>query len=356
MKRPISVFIIEDSALMRRELTRIIESDPGCRVAGSAPDSQEGLEKIARLNPDVVTLDINLPDMDGLTTLQHIMLISPKPCVMISAYTGANSIETFEALELGAIDFVKKPSGEISRNIDTAAAEICRKIKAAAAANLGVIQPRKKEMAGSKAVPGPHAQKVPAAAVVIGVSTGGPRTLMQIIPNLDERLGVPVIIVQHMPPKFTRSFAERMNKHSRLPVKEAREGEPVLNNTVYVAPGGFNLTLQKEHRRIVVRLASPPGDQFITPLIETTMDSMIPLFGKNLVGVILTGMGNDGLTGMTRLYEMGGETLAESRETAVIFGMPKEVIDAGVIKKTVPSHDMAAAIQASVTKIFRGMA
>jgi len=356
MKNVIDVLIIEDSALMRRELAKILESDPAIRVIGSAMDGNQGLEKIQSLNPDVVTLDINLPGMDGLTCLQYIMLTSPRPCVIISAYTGVDSVETFEALELGAIDFVKKPSGEISRDIKAIAPAICAKIKAASMANLGVIQPQAAGDVISRTGITAHPDAIPDAAVVIGVSTGGPRTLMQIIPSLPARMGVPVIIVQHMPPKYTESFANRLDQHCRMPVKEARDNEPMVNNTVYVAPGGFNLTFTRELRGIYTRVTLPTRNQIIAPSVDVTLNSVIDLFGNRVVGVILTGMGNDGLAGIRRLYESGGKTLAESRETAVIYGMPREVIDNNVISQIVPSHAMAAAIGASVKKISRGRA
>jgi len=354
MSKRVTVFIIDDSALMRRELKRIIDSDPDCRVVGSAVDGEEALEKIQSLNPDVVTLDINLPGMDGLTCLQHIMLTSPRPCVMISAYTGNDAVETFEALELGAIDFVQKPSGEISRDINRVANEICRKIKTAAVANLGVIRPQTSEALVTKKAD--MSGDIPKAVVVIGVSTGGPRTLMQIIPFLPEDIGVPVVIVQHMPPKFTASFANRLDQHSRMAVKEAEDKEPILDNVVYVAPGGFNLTLTKDNRGVYALLTRPPEGQIVTPSVEETLRTAIDVFDEKIVGVILTGMGNDGMVGMQRLFEIGGETIAESEETAVIYGMPKEVIKKGAAKQIVPSHDMDKAIVASVKKVTRGIA
>lgn len=354
MNNPVSVLIIEDSALMRRELSRIIDSDPGCQVVGSAVDGEEGLAKIPLLDPDVVTLDINLPGMDGLTCLQHIMLSTPRPCILISAYTGNDSLETFEALELGAIDFVLKPSGEISRDIGQKAGEICRKIKAATRANLGTIRPL---TAGSTVAPKavwPHRPEEPSAVVVIGVSTGGPRTLMQIIPLLPEKIGAPMIIVQHMPPKFTASFASRLDQYSRIQVKEAEANEPFINDIVYVAPGGYNLTLTRTARGIHTRLTRPPDGQIATPSVDKTLASAIDVFDRKTVGVILTGMGNDGLDGMRRLNVLGGETIAESEETAVIYGMPKEVIDKKAAGKIVPSHEMADAIRLSIKKALKG--
>jgi len=346
--------IIEDSALMRRELIRIIDSDQGCQVVGSAVDAEEGLDKISRFNPDVVTLDINLPGMDGLTCLQHIMLTLPRPCIVISAYTGDDSLETFEALELGAIDFVQKPSGEISRDIERKAGEICRKIKAAAIANLGTIKPHQTGAAVTKSQAWPGSKEVPTGIVVIGVSTGGPRTLMQIIPLLPEKIGVPVIIAQHMPPKFTASFANRLDQYSQITVKEAEDNESVLNNVVYVAPGGYNLKIVKKGQGVYTNLQTPPEGQITTPSVEETLASALDVFAQKTVGVILTGMGNDGLNGMIRLAELGGETIAESKDTAVIYGMPKEVVDKKAAKKTVPSNEMARAILVSIKKALKG--
>ena len=263
MRSKIRVLIIEDSALMRLELTRIINSDPELHVVGTARDGSEGLEKVKSLDPEVVTLDINLPDMDGLTCLQYIMLEAPRPCLIISAYTGNDSIETFEALQLGAVDFVEKPSGEISRDIEKRAQEIARKIKDAVYVNLSVMTRQEAILVDQNKIRRPSSEEIPDKVVVIGVSTGGPRALMQVLPALPYDLNAPILVVQHMPGRFTRKFAERLNSHSFIEVREAKNGEPLQNSVVYVAPGDSNLQLVCNNGNILISLSRPSKGEFV---------------------------------------------------------------------------------------------
>jgi two-component system chemotaxis response regulator CheB len=348
MKQKTSVVIIEDSALMRKELAAIINSSADLKVIGVAYDGRKGLEMVKALSPDVVTIDINMPDMDGLTVLQHIMIESPRPCVIISAYTGKDSLETFEALELGAVDFVQKPSGEISRDIASQSREIIRSIRDAANANLAVMT------LAENVVPvtsGPAqrviAQDVPTQVVVVGVSTGGPRTLMQVVPELAATLGAPVIIVQHMPENFTNGFAKRLDTYSTLQVRETVDGEELLNDEIYVVRGGHHLVLKKEKGRVYIHLRRADKNDIIAPSVDLALHSAIDIFGKKVVGVILTGMGSDGCDGMKRLHTLGGITIAESKDSAVIFGMPKEVIDAGASSVVAPADRIAKEILAA---------
>ena len=345
MGKKITVLIIEDSALMRRELTKIIDSDQKLRVIGTARDGAEGLEMSKTMEPDVVTIDFNLPGMDGITCLQHIMIETPRPCIMISAYTGKYSIETFEALELGAVDFVEKPSGEMSRDIGVRADDIIRKIKGAAFVNLSVMT-RHKPLPAIDTIQKelPPDERHPDKVVVVGVSTGGPRTLKQIIPFLPSNLNSPVLVIQHMPQKFTNQFAQRLDNHSLLAVKEAQNGEPLRNNIVYVAPGGSHLFLNGNEGGISIGLNKPSRNDVLIPSVEKALDSAIDIFGDRVIGVILTGMGDDGAKAMERLFELGGETIAESEETAILYGMPREVISRGAARSVVRAGDIAERI------------
>jgi len=352
MPNKITVLIIEDSALMRRELTKIISSDPELRVIGAARDGGEGLKMAKTLDPDVVTIDINLPDMDGITCLQHIMIETPRPCIMISAYTGKHSIETFEALELGAVDFVEKPSGEISRDIHKRAEDIIAKLKETGHVNLSVMTRYEAAPVIDKKEEKPaFDEKIPEKIVVIGVSTGGPRTLMQIIPFLPAGLNTPVLLIQHMPKKFTAGFAERLNNHSPLRVKEAQNGEALRNDVVYVAQGNSNLLMTRNHNGVFINLSKPSKDDLISPSVEKALGSAVDIFGKQVVGVILTGMGDDGAKAMERLYRLGGETITESKETAVIYGMPKEVIKRNAARVVAPSGEIAEEIVQALRRI-----
>ena len=349
MKQKIKVLLADDSALMRRELKRIMESDPEIEVVAAVRNGQEAVEQTKALDPDVVALDINMPVMDGLTALQYIMMEAPRPVVMISSLTQEGALTTYEALELGAVDFVGKPSGTISKDIGILTEEIIYKIRSAAGANTSNIRLRKskprthvsrkiKPLAPSKA-----SQKI----VVIGQSTGGPNTIMDIIPFLPEDLGVPVIIVQHMPGSFTPSFAERLDKNCSFPFKEAKSGDVIEPNRGYLAPGDIHMTLAPRglgKNGVLVRLTKTPKDTLHTPSVDVTMDSVLAHYGANTIGVLLTGMGADGADAMAKIREAGGRTIAESEETAVVFGMPKEAIKRGGAEFVLPSYKIAEKI------------
>ena len=355
MRKTITVLIIDDSALMRRELTRIINSHDDLMVVGAAMDAEDGLSMIAELDPDVVTIDVNLPGMDGIACLQHIMITSPRPCVMISGHTRKDSLEAFEALELGAVDFIEKPSGEISRNIMEAKETITRTICRAASANLLALS-RTTPVRATKASPAPMSPRdipraparAPERIVVIGVSTGGPRTLMAIIPRLPLDLQAPVLLIQHMPARFTGGFAKRLNQYSKLPVKEARHGDELQNGMVYVAPGERNLLLRSHRGAVTLEIVLPEKGDLFVPSVEKSLNSAIDIFKHRTVGVILTGMGDDGVHAMARLHASGGDTIAESEESAVIYGMPRAVIDRGVATTIVPAQEVADAIQGAL--------
>lgn len=326
--KKIKVFIVEDSALMRKQLINIIDQDKQLQVVGYGYDGEDALRKIPELDPDVITIDIGLPGMDGISCLQHIMIEMPRPCIMISAYSEKSSIEAFEALELGAVSFIEKPGRvKISRKLDVKTAEIISKIKEAAAANLSqldYIEPIIKSTDQGRLN-----ENLAEHIICFGVSTGGPRTLMKIIPNLDPKINCPVLITQHMPARFTYSFAQRMNKYTQLEVKEAENNEVLKNNTVYVAPGNMNMTLYKDvvHEHIKIKITPETKDDIYCPNIDKTFNSVVDIYGKNAIGVILTGMGDDGLRAMQRLHKLGGYTIAESENSAIVFGMPRAVIE-----------------------------
>lgn len=348
----ISVLIADDSALMRREIRRILESDPQIEVVAAARDGQDAVEKTRELDPDVVALDINMPVMDGLTALQHIMMISPRPVVMISSLTQEGSLTTYEALELGAVDFVGKPGGTISRDIGKVAEEIIYTVKAAARANrnrLGlarVKQRRPEPVRHRKRLA--RSRKTGGKVVVIGQSTGGPKTIMDILPMLPEDLGAPVIIIQHMPASFTPSFAQRLDNNCALPFKEAERGDIVEPNHGYLAPGDYHMLLASRgmgRSGALVRLSTEPADTLHTPSVDVTMMSVLDLYGgPNIVAVLLTGMGADGAEAMAAIRRAGGRTIAESEETCVVFGMPREAIARGGAEFVLPSYEIGEKI------------
>lgn len=352
--KKIKVLIVEDSALMRRALKDIINSDDNLEVIGTAANGYEGLDKVHKLEPDIVTLDINLPEMDGITCLQHIMIEKPTPCVMISAYAGVDSVETFEALELGAVDFIEKPSGEISRDLKKISKEITGKIKEIMNVNIGIMTRQKEPQLITPGKKIKSTDEVPDKVVVIGVSTGGPRTLMQILPHLPKTLNCPIVVVQHMPGKFTKSFADRINKFCLMKVKEAQNYENLKNNVIYVAPGDSNLKISNNGNGDNPKFITIPSTSslLISPNVDIALNSAIDVFGLNTIGVILTGMGNDGENAMERLFNLGGYTIAESEESAVIYGMPRAVIDKKIARRIAPANIMSKTIVKAVKELI----
>jgi two-component system chemotaxis response regulator CheB len=354
----IRVLIVDDSALMRRALKEIIMTDSSLEVVGTARDGQDAIEKVHDLNPDVVTMDINMPVMDGLTSMQHILSDYPEmPVLMVSSITEEGALTTFEALELGAFDYVSKPSGTVSSNIHIVGREIIQKIKLAyKSVNKKSIRDRiqrRSSVAPTKRFT--PVNKVAATrnkelskVVVIGISTGGPGTLMEVLPMLPQDLKAAVIIIQHMPPTFTSSFAKRLDGACRIPIKEADAGDVLQNGRGYLAPGGYQLVLRREGDTI--RLPSSPKTIFM-PSVNVTMESVLDTYGgKNVVGVLMTGMGDDGADAMVKIRKAGGITIAEDESTAVVFGMPREAIERGGAQIVVPSYKIADAIIKAVKR------
>jgi len=354
----IKVLIVDDSALMRRALKEIIMTDPSLDVVGTARDGQDAIEKVHELNPDVVTMDINMPVMDGLTSMQYIQSDYPQmPVLMVSSLTEEGAMTTFEALELGAFDYVAKPSGTVSSNIHIVGREIIQKIKLAyKSVNKKSIRDRVERR--SRVTPTRRARASKKSeytkdtklskVVVIGISTGGPGTLMEVLPLLPEDLKAAVIIIQHMPPSFTSSFAKRLDGACRIPIKEAEPGDVLQNGRGYLAAGGYQLVIRGEGGAL--RLPSTPKTIFM-PSVNVTMESALEVYGgKNVVGVLMTGMGDDGADAMVKIRRAGGFTIAEDESTAVVFGMPREAIARGGAEIVLPSYKIADAIIKAVKR------
>ncbi|WP_438314664.1 protein-glutamate methylesterase/protein-glutamine glutaminase [Candidatus Caldatribacterium sp. SIUC1] len=338
------VLVCDDSALMRRLLREIIESDPSFEVVDTARDGEEAVLKARQLRPDVVTMDVNMPRMDGLTALQIIVEEEICPVIMVSSLTQDGAVATFQALELGAFDYVAKPGGTISRDIGVVRDELIAKLRAATKVNVRRLATRVTKVSTvslGKQLPGETVGDF--FAVAIGISTGGPKTIYEVLPPLPQNLNAAVFLVQHMPPEFTRQYAERLDKYCRLKVVEAEDGMLVQPGVVYVGKGGYHLKLKKRGKDLRIFLSTLPPCMFM-PSVDVMMESVLEHFGPKTVGVLMTGMGSDGAEAMRKIHEAGGYTIAESEETAIVFGMPQEAIRRGGAKKVLPSHDIAREI------------
>lgn len=351
----IKVLIVDDSAMMRRAVKAILETDSEIEVVGVARDGEDALKKDIELRPDVITMDINMPVMDGLTCMLHLFEQHPGvQVIMLSSLTHEGATTTFEALELGAFDYVGKPSGTVSKNLHIIGKELIAKIKAA-------VQSRKRSKTvrqatrNGKAVSKPSETLASTAKkiVIIGVSTGGPGTLLEILPKLPADLAATVIVVQHMPAMFTKSFAKRLDDHCQISFQEAQGGERLLAGQGFVAPGGIHLTVKRNitGTEAFIRLTSYPEGQLFTPSVNVAMQSIVEVYGKNTVGVLLTGMGDDGANGMVAIREAGGYTIAEAESTAVVFGMPREAIERGGAQIVLPCHLIAHEIVKAVKRL-----
>ncbi len=330
--------VVDDSALIRIAVAEIL-SKAGFEVE-TAKNGKEAVEKTLKFKPDVITLDVKMPVMDGLTALKLIMEKRPTPVVMLSSYTTEGARETFEALKLGAVDFIPKPHGQLL-SIDSIADEIVQKVKAAAttAPNLIRLQNLRKFRGG--VVRGKWRNVDKEVCVLIGSSTGGPSALEQIIPRLPADIPAPIFIVQHMPPSFTQQLAERLDAISEIKVKEAENNERVKKGVAYIAPGGYHMKVRRAANVVRIKIVDGKPVNAVKPSVDVTAESVVEAYGGNVVGVILTGMGNDGAYGMKRIRSSGGLTIACSEDTCVVFGMPKAAIEIGAIDSVKPLYEIA---------------
>ena len=347
MDGKIRVLIVEDSFLMQKIISDIISSDSRFEVIDKARNGKEALDKVFTLRPDVVTLDVNLPVLDGLSVLEKIMQKQPTRVIMLSAYTRQGAVATIKALELGAIDFIAKPSGEISVNLYKLKEEIISKIKMASEVDLEAYLSSLRRPVILKPELRPEFLEIK-KLVVIGASTGGPRAILQIMQEIPADIPASFLIVQHMPEGFTLSFAERISWESRIKAKEAEEGDIILRSKAYVAPAGSHMVVKKfwdeAGNKLKISLNQDPPVNFVRPSISVTMNSAIEIFSPNVMGVILTGMGKDGLEGARKLKQNGGFLIAQDEKSSVVWGMPKAVVDDGLADCVLPLSEIAAAI------------
>jgi len=349
---PIRVLVADDSALMRRKLRRIIEEDPELELLDTARDGEDVVLKARELRPDVVSMDINMPKLDGISALQILVSEEICPVVMLSSLTQKGVATTFEALELGAFDYVAKPEGTVS-DLETVARELCSKLKAAAAGGtLGRLHRKvRTRQVRREAAPQPDkafyvdpTPRFDTKAVAIGISTGGPSTILDVLPLLPASLNAVVFLVQHMPGSFTSPFARRLDEACALKVLEATAGLEVLPGHCYVARGDFHMIVHRNSSgKVLLRTPTTPETLF-RPSVNVMMESVLKAFGRHTIGVLMTGIGDDGADQMVQIKAAGGYTIAESEESAVVFGMPREAIERGGADEVRPSWEVAKAI------------
>ncbi|MFN0253298.1 MAG: chemotaxis response regulator protein-glutamate methylesterase [Kofleriaceae bacterium] len=353
--KKIRVLVVDDSLFMRAAITKTLAT-PAFEIVGQAKDGKDALAQIAKVNPDVVTMDFNMPGMNGADTVREIMRTRPTPVVMFSAHTKQGAKETFDALAAGAVDFVTKPAGEVSVDLSKISTELINKLTAAAQS--------KPRVAATPIAPRPSGQfaavsgsSIPSFATaarggttpgvgvgstrvcIIGISTGGPAALSEVIPALPENLKLAIVVVQHMPAGFTGPFAERLDAVSRVSVAEAKAGDRPMPGTVLIAPGDKHLEFDE---RGVVVLTDGPQVNGCRPAADVTMQSAARVFGKRALAVVMTGMGKDGAAGALAIKRAEGKTLAQDQQTSVIYGMPKAAVDAGAIDEVAALGDIAA--------------
>ncbi len=352
MPSPIKVLVVDDSALMRRVITRLLEAQPGIRVIDTAGDGEEAIRKVALLRPDLVTMDVEMPGMNGVQAVGRLMREHPLPVIMLSAHTTEGARVTMEALAAGAVDFVPKPQkvGEVERM----AVELARKIRvvvragalkkkplARTAAPPPVAPLRKTPRTAKSATPAPvkTTAQAPVELVVIGSSTGGPAALQQLLPALPASFPCGIVVVQHIPVGFSGPMAEHLNRKCKMEVSHAAHGDQVLPGRVLVAPAGYDLLFRRYGDRLSVALDKgnkpvPPGG--FRPSVDGVMNSAAEVVGDRVLGVLLTGMGRDGAKGMLAIKKRGGRTIAQDESTSVVYGMPRAAAELGAADKILP--------------------
>ena len=355
MRRKIQVLVIDDSAFMRKSLSLMLESDEEVEVIATANDGVEGFEKAKSLRPDIITLDIEMPRMDGLTTLKKIMEECPTSVLMVSSLTSEGAEATLKALEYGAVDFIPKELSFVNINIIKIKEDLIRKVKEIVRQKSvkSRLERLRRLSTTPIAPPKPRVSKViPAGifkAVTLGISTGGPFSLQKILPQFSKAINCPVFIVQHMPPKFTKSLAERLNSLCELEVKEAENDEVVRPGVIYIAPGGFHMKVRKNlNNEVLIQISEEPSSSLHRPSVDVMMNSVNAMYGKNILGIIMTGMGKDGFDGITELKRLGGYCIAQDEESCVVYGMPKAINDAGLSDIILPLEQ----ISEQVNKVF----
>lgn len=337
----IRALVVDDSAFNRVTISRMLESSREIEVVGTAANGEEAIRHTMRFEPDLITLDLEMPVMDGFSFLRWLMANRPTPVIVVSSKATDRSV--FKALELGAVEFIAKPGGPVSPRLTEVQNDLVRKALEVASASIAKIRDR------SGAAPPPVVAKAVSAPlavdlVAIGSSTGGPPALQMIFQSLP-LIEIPFVVAQHMPATFTKLFAERLTKLSQYRVKEAKDGEMIVPRVVYIAPGGMQTTVVADGERSFLRVRERRSNDLYAPSVNRLFESACDVHGERLMAVILTGMGDDGAEAMMKIHQRGGRTIAESESTAIVFGMPKAAIGAGAVESVLPLHEIPEGIR-----------
>jgi two-component system chemotaxis response regulator CheB len=346
----IKVAIVDDSAFMRKSLTLMLQSDEHIEIIGTARDGEEGYNLVKNKRPDVVTLDIEMPKVDGLTALERIMKDCPTPVLMVSSLTVEGAEATLKALELGAVDFIPKGMSYVNMDIVKIKEDLISKVRAIAKREslretirrLRSITADKKN--GNVETVAINNKKIESGynVIGIGISTGGPLSLQKFLPNILPKVTQPILIVQHMPPMFTKSLAERLNSMCKHEVKEAESDETVRNGFIYIAPGGKHMTVYKKSSvENAIRISDQPSDTLHKPSVDVMLNSVADTYSNKTLSIIMTGMGRDGTEGVQKIKNLGGQCIAQDEASCIVYGMPKSIVDSGLADAVIPLEKIA---------------
>jgi len=334
--KKIKVLVVDDSALMRKIISDMIDSEIDMEVVDIAKNGQDLLDKIYKVKPEVITMDVEMPQMNGIEALKELKKANINiPVIMLSSISQSGTIRTMECLEAGAFDFIAKPSGTISLDINKVKDGLVEKIRLAygKSSYKEILNTPRTIDIGLKNT---FEDKI--EAVVIGASTGGPKAIFTVITSLPENLGIPILIVQHMPAGFTKAFAERLNTNSKLTVKEATQGETIEKNVVYIAPGGYHMEVGNDKK---IHLNQEPAIWGVRPAVDKLFISASKVYGRKLISIVLTGMGKDGAQGTAEVKRNGGHTASEDQSTCTIYGMPKATFETGMVDQVLLINEFA---------------
>ncbi|MDH5828934.1 chemotaxis response regulator protein-glutamate methylesterase [Luteimonas sp. M1R5S18] len=343
-RRPIRVLVVDDSALVRALMSELLGDDPGIEVVGTASDPYIAREKIKQLAPDVLTLDVEMPRMDGLTFLRNLMRLRPMPVLMVSSLTEAGASVTLDALALGAVDFIAKPKIDVARGLAGYGPMLVEKVKQAANARVARIAPA--DAAATPPLQGPIGYRTTERLLAIGASTGGTEAIREVLEQMPADAPA-TVIVQHIPAAFSGPFAERLDRHSRMTVMEATDQQPLLAGHAYVAPGGRHLRVVRSGARWICRLGDDDPVRRHRPSVDVLFESVAAHAGRNATAALLTGMGDDGAAGLLSLRRAGARTLAQDEASSVIWGMPGAAVALGAADEVVPLEQVARRLLAA---------